>query len=256
MKKLFHICETWTEDDVRFLKSLGAKTSVGFNALDVPEDIYVPLCNRLKKQISLFWWYDYSEPEILNASYCRISRAHYCGYPKPENSYMDVTFDTSEMCPRCHMGAIQNNSFRVGKVSKHGFWRFLSWEPDKFFVSDAVYDEVFSEYGIPRIPLLTGSKKVIEGISQLVIPRTDELLKPDYDLETCPVCGRQRYVATQIPHTPYFKLHEHPLPGIYQTKEIFGHGWYAVHETLISARVVRKLLALGETKISWLIPCK
>ena len=256
MRKLYHICESWTEEDVRFLSSHGIRTSAAYKGLDVPEDIYLALCNRLKKTLWHYWWYDYSLSEILNAEYCCISQTYFCGYPKPENSYMTVTFDTSEMCPKCHMGATQNNSFRVSKVSKHGFWRFLAWEPDKFFVRDDVYAEVFSEYGIPRMPLLTGSKKVIDGISQLIIPKTNELLKPGYDIETCPVCGRQRYVGSQIPHTPYFKLHKHPLPGIFQTKETFGGGWYAVSETLISAKVVRKLLALGETKASWLIPCK
>lgn len=260
MKKVHWLCRAWNPDEIFFLSGLGFNIPERIYQLKVPDDERFILINNFfaEKGVSLedFVKYEYTEEEILSAPYCVLTAINGCGYPKPENSYEKKTFDTLRMCPTCHVGRVQNNNFRVGKVSKHGFWGFFSWEWDVLFVSDAIYEQVFSSYGIPRRPVNRASGPLLESISQLEIPVTEESLDLfPYQYEICPDCGSKRYLPGEWCHHPYFPLHKHPLPGIYMTKEIFGQGWVVHHQILASADIVKKLLALKEHSLDCLIPC-
>lgn len=260
MKKIHWLSRAWDSDEIQFLSSLGFHIPNKYHQLGVPDDErYDRICDSFaEKGISLsdFISYEYTEEEILSAPYCLLSPWHSCGYPKPENSYEQKTFDTVHMCPTCHVGRVQNNSYRVGKVSKHGFWGFFAWEWDVRFVSDAVYEQVFSSYNIPRRHVNLASGPLLEGISQLEIPVTDESLDLfPYQYEICPDCGSKRYLPGEWSHHPFFPLHKHPLPGIYMTKELFGQGWEVRHQILASADIVNKLLELKEIPLDRLLPC-
>jgi len=260
MKKIHWLSRAWDSDEIQFLSGLGFHIPNKYHQLGVPDDErYDRICDSFaEKGVSLsdFISYEYTEEEILSAPYCLLSPWHSCGYPKPENSYELKTFDTVHMCPTCHVGRVQNNSYRVGKVSKHGFWGFFAWEWDVRFVSDAVYEQVFSSYNIPRRHVNRASGPLLEGISQLEIPVTDESLDLfPYQYEICPDCGSKRYLPGEWSHHPFFPLHKHPLPGIYMTKELFGQGWEVRHQILASADIVNKLLELKEIPLDRLLPC-
>ena len=260
MKKVHWLSRRWNPEEILFLSGLGFNIPDRTYQLKVPDDERFFLINDYfaDKGVSLkdFVKYEYTEEDILSAPYCVLTAINNCGYPKPENSYEKKTFDTLHMCPTCHVGRVQNNNFRVGKVSKHGFWGFFSWEWDVLFVSDAIYEQVFSSYGIPRRPVNRASGSLLEGISQLEIPVTEESLDLfPYQYEICPDCGSKRYLPGEYCHNPFFPLHKHPLPGIYMTKEIFGQGWVVRHLILVSVDIVKKLHALKEHSLDCLIPC-
>lgn len=260
MKKIHWLSRAWDPDEIQFLSGLGFHIPGEYSQLAVPDDERFDQISNFfaEKGISVrdFISYEYTKEEILAAPYCLLNPLHGAGYPKPENSYVQKTFDTVHMCPTCHVGRVQNNNYRVGKVSKHGFWGFFAWEWDVRFVSDAVYEQVFSSYNIPRRPVNRASGTLLEGISQLEIPVTDESLDLfPYQYEICPDCGSKRYLPGEWCHHPYFPLHKHPLPGIYMTKELFGQGWEVRHQILASSDVVKKLLALKEIQLPGLLPC-
>lgn len=260
MKKVHWLSREWNPDEILYLSSLGLHISDRFYQLKVPDDERFFLINNYfaEKGISLkdFVKYEYTEAEILSAPYCVLKAINVCGYPKPESSYEKKTINTLHMCPTCHVGRVQNSSFRVSKVSKHGFWGYFAWERDVCFVSDTVYAQVFSSYSIPRLPVNRASGSLLEGISQLEIPITEESLDLfPYQYEICPDCGSKRYLPGEWCHHPYFPLHKHPLPGIYMTKEVFGQGWEVRHQILASTDIVKKLLALKEINLDCLLPC-
>lgn len=74
----------------------------------------------------------------------------------------------------------------------------------------------------------------MEDVFQLVIPIIDESLDlSDRQHWLCPVCGEMKYDFVHKDY-PFFPLHEHPLPGIYKTKEYFGAGQGLRHNELLS----------------------
>ena len=260
MRKIHLFSSSWDDEELSFFASLGIVfPEDGWGRVEVPDDDrYKRVRDFLAEKdrpLNDYVFFEYTKEELLAAPYCVIEPFHTSGYPKPEGSYLSKTYDLHDMCPTCQVGKVQKDSFRVGKLSRHGFWGYTSWEFDVRFVSDNVYEEVFAPYGIPRRPVKRANA-IVEGVSQLVIPITEEALNLyPYKYEICPDCGSKRYLPGENVHHPYFPLHKHPLPGIYMTREVFGQGWEVMHMILASQDVVKKLLDLKEIVIPRLIPC-
>lgn len=260
MRRVYSVYTSWTPEDLEFLKAFGIKVKPGSERITISdEEPFFELLKFLRERDALIYGpvFQYTEEELLTAPYCVYGGGYTAGYPKPDKSYLEKTFDTSQMCPNCHQGRVQNNPFRVGKLSKHKLWGYCAWEFDPMFVTDDIYNQVFAPYGIQRRPLLHASGKVVEGMSQLVIPVTDEPLNLyPYRYEICPECGRKRYLPGESIKHPYFPLHKHPLPGIYMTKEVFGQGCQIGHYILVSTDIIRQLLALRVIPSGYLqVPC-
>jgi len=260
MRKIHLFSSSWDDEELSFFASLGIVfPEDGWGRVEVPDDDrYKRVRDFLAEKdrpLNDYVFFEYTKEELLAAPYCVIEPFHTSGYPKPGGSYLFKTYDLHDMCPTCQVGKVQKDSFRVGKLSRHGFWGYTSWEFDVRFVSDNVYEEVFAPYGIPRRPVKRANA-IVEGVSQLVIPTTEEALDLyPYQYEICPDCRSKRYLPGEYVHHPYFPLHKHPLPGIYMTREVFGQGWEVMHMILASKDVVKKLLDLKEIVIPRLIPC-
>lgn len=265
MKKIRAFRDEWTEDDVQFLAQLGIKANVGakWDWIRIEED---ERYFQIKKRCGHRWScindviaYEYSKEEINAADYYIFKACNACGYPQPDWNfkYQSVSFDAEKICSECGCGRVQTDALRVNKVSKHGFWSFFAWIDDEFFVNEKVYNEVFAPYGIEKRDVVKGGNK-LEGIFQLVIPIIDEPLElSDRKPSVCPTCGEIKYDITHRAY-PFFPLHEHPIPGIYKTKEYFGagRGHQADRVIIISKEVANKLIEFKDLKKEWLIPCK
>jgi rubredoxin len=178
---------------------------------------------------------DFTKKEVLSADYCIIDRWNDYGYPMPDNdgSYLYKTYETKEMCPKCGVGKVQKDNFRVKKVPKYPIWG-LGWIFDEFFVRTDLYQKIFKPLGIECRPLRKyKDDSIIESFVQLVIPVIDEPLDLTYyESWTCPMCGTTKYNAMTI---GYYPLQEHPLPYIYKSKEIYGDGFSAYRKIFVSA---------------------
>lgn len=264
MKKMRHIDNDWSEKDVQFLARYGIEVSVGYMSFDIEED---ERYFEIRKHFELKWgeyinsrdryYYEYAKEEIDAADYCIIRTNYCCGYPQPETDfkYLSVSFNGDEICPKCGCGSKQTNNLRVNKVSKHGFWGFSAWLFDELFVSKKIYDDVFAPFGIEKREVIKGGK-VLEDIFQLVIPVIDESIDlSEREPVKCPVCGEIKYTPRQTQYS-FFPLHNHPLPGIYKTKEYFGSGCEAFRQIVLSKEVAQKLIKSKDLKECWLIPCR
>lgn len=261
MKRMRQILGTWTEEDVQYLSHFGIKAKVGYMHLKVEEDErYFVIRNHYRDRwdrYSELLYYEYSQKEIEESEYFILNTTCGCGYPQPERNfkYESVSFDAEKICPGCGCGRIQTNDLRVNKLSKHGFWGFSAWLLDEYFVSKNVYNEVFAPCGIEKRDVIKAGKK-LEDVFQLIIPVIDESIDlSNREKKICTVCGETKYTPQHFAY-PFFPLHDHPLPGIYKTKEYFGSGQEARHVLIISKDIVNKLLKSKDLKKEWLIPCR
>ena len=264
MKRISALRDDWTEEDVQFLAKYGINSEVGRFTIRLPEDEHY---SEIKKHFQFKWdtirdipLCIYSKEDFDAADYFVLKSWNGCGYPQPESDfkYESISFDAEKICQECNCGRVQTNDLHVNKISKHGFWTFFSWLIDEFFVSEAVYNEIFSPLGIAKRTIIKGGK-VVDGVYQLVIPIIDEPLDlSDRAHWTCPLCGSIRYDYVHQSY-PYFPLHNNPLPGIYKTNEYFSTGPHD-HQTqrtiIISKDVVQKLIKTKDLKKEWLIPCR
>lgn len=261
MKKKRALRDDWTEEDVQFLSQFGIKADIGRMTIHIDEDErYFMIKKRYEYRwsyLSDYPYYEYSIEEIETADYFVLKDWYGCGYPQPDRNfkYESISFDSSKICQGCGCGRIQTNNLRVNKLSKHGFWGFSAWLFDEIFVSKNVYNEVFAPYGIEKRYVIKAGKK-LEDVFQLIIPVIDESIDlSNRKKEICTVCGETKYTMQHFAY-PFFPLHDHPLPGIYKTKEYFGSGHEAQHVLIISKDIVNKLLKSKDLKKEWLIPCR
>ena len=134
---------------------------------------------------------------------------------------------------------------------------FSAWLFDEYFVSKNVYNEVFAPYGIEKRDVIKAGVK-LEDVFQIIIPVIDEPIDlSNRKKEICSLCGETKYTMQHFAY-PFFPLHNHPLPGIYKTKEYFGagQGHQAQRVIILSKDVVDKLLKSKDLKKEWLIPCR
>jgi len=78
----------------------------------------------------------YSKKELDEADWLIASSSGHFGYPQPEDSYVSVTYDTSNYCERCGIGSSQKDPFRFRSIPKQKRSSFLqlNWVFDEFFV--------------------------------------------------------------------------------------------------------------------------
>ncbi len=100
------------------------------------------------------------------------------GYPQPENSYVENTYDGSTACLTCNIGLKQKNEFRFRNEPKAKNSQFLglNWVFDQVFVRQEVKD-VFEKEQIKGIefsqPVINKTGLPVTGIYQL---RVDNLI--------------------------------------------------------------------------------
>ena len=259
MKIFRHITHNWNNAQVATLR----KSNI-FNVETGVDRFYIYDLNLYKKLIPLFkkWEVnldfigtDFSKKEILSAEYCIVEDWNTCGYPMPDGDmgYLYNTYETKDMCPRCGIGLVQKDDFRVRRLPKYPFWG-LGWIFDEFFVRTDLYEKIFKPLGIECRPIRKYKKDtIIDSFVQLVIPVIDEALDLSaYAPEICPHCGATKYDPKPL---GYYPQHEHPLPHIYKSKEYFGDGFSANRKIFVSAMVRDLMIENKMMRYRDFVPC-
>ena len=211
-----------------------------------------------------------------------IRRYHiYCtghfGYPQPEDTWQQSTYDPAGYCLRCGIGGVQKHPFRFRSAkASHSQFVQLNWVFDEFFVRPVVR-EVFDAAGItgitfgPAVRHATGEplaeleqlviKTSVPGLvtaglrtvtcrpdneepSSLVLPPSSMRYTPD-----TPYCGRVKY------HWPTpLRFRRNALEGaldIVKSGEWLGSGGQASRAVLVSPRIVEILAAERWRGVKW-----
>jgi hypothetical protein len=197
-----------------------------------------------------------------------IGTTGHFGYPQPEDTYTEETYDPTVGCPTCNIGKKLRSAFRLRSEpkAKHSQFLGLNWVFDEVFVRDVV-KHVFEEQGITGVeftrPVKHKTSEPLKTIYHMqvgtVLPlavQTDELKKERCEMPTDPAmlkfltaiksslvrgpfCGAVKFNYPQREDVPIAMAASAfvSAPDVMRMNEWFGSGGSAGRPVLISQRV-------------------
>lgn len=203
-------------------------------------------------------WLKFTPEEIAAARWLSIT-AFPQGYPYPDDiyEYVKVTYDTTEWCPKCGVGAKQNAPFRMRREpqwgKRHDILR-LHWVDDALFTRPEVWERVFKPFGIGCMPVLNARGTAeLQTVVQLVVEEHVGLSTEGLEGHTCPECGRVKY-REPLDFLP--TLLEEPSGAMAMSREWFGSGGAAYHLTLVSQTLWQAMVSDGVRGITGVTPLR
>lgn len=253
MRIIHHISINTTSEIRRELAALGVVVGQGLVSFDLDE------CHeswprvrswiRRRKAVDVVHT-KFSSEEIAAAQWLELIPAWHHGYPQPDEEhfgYLRATYDLTDYCTSCGIGAKQRAPFLIRTEPKWGRRGVLqlNWVFDEFFVTPDVWEGVFKPYGIDRRAVLSSRGAELSTVVQLV-PKAPEVAVETDDLtgQRCATCGRIKYLP--VTRGPFPALVSEPSAKMTKTKQYFGSGASAHRRVIISQDVAR---ALAEMKI-------
>jgi hypothetical protein len=227
--KTFHKIYLQSDDEVqKILQEFGITVEKGFTSFQIEENaVFRELEPYLKSwEASDFSVSTFDKSEEENAKHLVFMPGWQTLYPRPEDDYFLTTYDDSNLCRECGVGAVQKEPFRVSQTPKWGNKMFvLHWVFDEIFCQKELYEQVFKDK-LDFLPLLKyKTDTVIEDTVQLVLPITDSALKLDgCTYEICEMCQRKRYDLINAGFFPSFEKKPPKELHLFKSKEWFGTG--------------------------------
>lgn len=199
---------------------------------------------------------EFSDAELAAAPHLIVSPDWHCGYPMPDSDfgYLEQTFDLTDYCEQCGVGARQVRPFRMRGEPRWGKRNILQlhWVYDQFFVHPDIGSRVFPEFGIELGPVLQNkSGKTLSTVVQVMVPATlrEPLRMGDHGYEVCIRCKRLKYLPFTRGPLPA-PTGEVPAPVVHSL-EWFGSGASGFHEFIVSNALFRKLRDAGVRGVSF-----
>lgn len=189
---------------------------------------------------------EFDENDFAQTTWLEAEITSWIGYPKPENSWQEVTYDLAdhEYCRHCGLGRRQVNPFRLARSHPRGktvSFCAPGWVHDALFITLQVRETLLATgtEGIRFMPAIeAGSKVPFADVIQLLV---DQVLEPgllngdDFAPEICSYCQRKKYV----PYRRVKRYRHDALPDqvdLIMTHEWFGSGGMAFRKILVSRR--------------------
>jgi hypothetical protein len=189
---------------------------------------------------------EFTRRELARAKYLTMHPGWHFGYPQPERDfgYIRKTYDSTNYCPSCGTGGIQQAPFRMLREPKWGRRQILqlNWVLDEFFVTPEAWNAVFKPLGIEALPVLqhkTGEPLTTVLQLQISAWTTDKVNPDGYRIECCDTCKRMKLAGNRSGTFPHVEL-----PGgvhIAKTHEYFGSNAAAWHTVVISAELYKAI---------------
>ncbi len=250
MKIIHIIYNEWTKGQVKKLLSYGITVEEGYSSFEIEEgDLYFSLKPYFAK-----WAVDesfgtvYSLNDIKESKLLVYVATWVNGYPQPAETdeYLELTYDLTDYCNVCGIGAKQDAPFRIKKQPKWGNKKLfeLEWIFDEIFVRRDVYESVFMPLGIEAIPVLLYKKDTeIDDTVQLKIPKIDianRLALENQPYSICENCGRKKYIHKIKGYVPGFTSDIGSLQ-IFKCNEVFGEQLLAHNKIFITSDLLKNL---------------
>jgi hypothetical protein len=177
----------------------------------------------------------------FSTALCMLATSHR-GYPEPSEGFgfLDVTYDLSDYCDRCGVGARQIRPFqlKLAPVLRRSVMQ-LNWVFDEFFVARDVWSAVFEPLGIVYWPVVLASTgEVLDSAVQLRIDVQVDLKLPEENSVTCSHCNRSKRLLDLRGFCP--EPSEIPAP-IFKSSQYFGSGGAAFKRVLVSSSLRREI---------------
>jgi len=186
----------------------------------------------------------FTDAELCDARHLNMMGAWHHGYPQPEQKfgYKRMTYDLTDYCERCGIGAKQISPFRMKRSPNWGRRSILqmNWVFDEFFVKPDVWKAVFAPLGIDCRPvLLSKTGQELDSAVQLEIPHFLPLLMDakDYAFERCLICDRKKYKHV----TGFFPTPDPTDLPLFKSLQYIGSGAGANRAVLVSSVLYRRI---------------
>lgn len=192
-------------------------------------------------------WTEFTLSEFNSAAWLEFTADWHNGYPMPSGDagYRNLTYDLTDYCEKCGVGAKQKAPFRLKGEPRWGTRSIMgiNWVFDVVFVKPEVWHAIFGALGIGCRPVLAHRKETeLKTVVQLTV---DTILDAPLDMgrhafEVCAYCRRKKYLPfTRGMFPPMTK----PVEGVHAvwSKEWFGSGASAHHAVLVSQAVYRAI---------------
>jgi len=184
-------------------------------------------------------WTEFTRRELQRARWLSMSPGWLHDYPQPDGDlgYLKATYDLSEYCSRCGIGARQVLPFRFRREPKWGTRQILgvNWVPDELFVRPEAWEAVLKPFKIQCAPVLQHrSGEELGTVVQLKCDRISdfELDMKGHESEVCESCGRRKHLPWV--RGPISSAVSFPNCDIFKTKDCFGSGASAYRHIIIS----------------------
>lgn len=193
----------------------------------------------------------FSNDEIMEAQWLRLKPIFERGYPQPENTWKERTYE--HLCSACGLAYGQKVPYRLKKEPHMGKNNFLSlYWAYTLFCTSRVLDR-FRTSGLRGfdtwVPLVGRDKAPSQVVTQLLFPLTSKpgLAEDDKQQpEICSACGLTKY---RYHNRGYMHYQEEALQNqtdFQLTHEWFGSGRHGgFREMLISNQVAHLILEQG-----------
>lgn len=193
----------------------------------------------------------FSDEEILDAEWVRVTSAYAHGYPQPEDSWVTRPNNLTVVCRTCGMYK-QVSPFHIKEEPNLRKWQFLSleWTGGILFTLPLVIGQLeFNEIeGFETWEVIIHKTGLpAKTVKQLFTPITTLAGLIDTSEEPqsiCPECGNTKYGYHRRGRMKYRREAMPSSADIVQTFEWFGagQGHFAYKEILISNRFTRLIL--------------
>ncbi len=198
----------------------------------------------------------FTSSELSGSDWLSMHPAWHHGYPQPDDDfgYLQRTFDLSEYCEHCGIGARQNAPFRIKGEPKWGSKSVLqlNWVFDEYFCTPETWEGVFQPAGIASQAVIQHrSGRQLETVVQLVIPAGPSVQVDALPYENCTRCGRKKYLPVTRGFAPG------PLVdagGAFKSREFFGSGASAFNLILIPSELYEAIKGAGVKGVTFQ-PC-
>lgn len=222
-------------------------------------DEHFPEIDRLiqKKKLHVQTGVFFDEHDLENADWFYINSSEE-QYPQPEGTFIEETYDISEICSRCGYGKQQIAPFRLKSDFKNNHESFhgLYWVHDEIFIRPKakliLEEESISGFSCLH-PVIHITNKPVENIYQMKIHKSKEpgLITNDLEKRICqpakrrpkqettrykafgvdqyrddlPYCGNIRYLYPRRDMIRFRQEMFKDKTDIFKTHELFGYGF-------------------------------
>ncbi len=242
--------------DVAAFRCVGVEIHLGFDAYEFDEAD--PRWSKVSELVAARNLPDivstqFTRTELDAALFLHVRPAWHHGYPQPESAHTwrQATYDVSDYCASCGIGARQKAPFRMKSEPRWGKRNVLqmNWVFDEYFATPEIFGRTFEPLGVKSLPVLNAKGTApLSTVVQIEISATADLRTDGLASEICSVCGREKFA--------HVKRGPSPLPvtmreGLFRSKQQFGSDASASALIMASPAAYRALGNAGVKGVSF-----
>lgn len=245
MKRFVEIGRTWDHFEKEKLEKLGLKVDAGFSRIQMNEDQFLIVEKTVDlSQAIIGRGTNFTNKDLSLASQGYIRKLSTKGYPQPEGDfgYLNKSYDLTNYCKGCGVGAEQINSLRILSEipwKKPGIIN-LHWIYDQLLIEKTTYLNLLKPLGIGFIPVVIDrTSKESDTTVQIDIKEASEDLEIGVAYVKCKECNRKKYKPEQY---GFFKGYIETPKTIIHTKESYGQDGLAYKRIVLPKNIFQLLL--------------